>query len=147
MNKKAGGNSALPWWLRPVRMMRRDYVGDFQRLMKADLNALAREARERWHVNCEWIMATPGSSPGMAQYALFNTSKFEKFPGLGEFDLLRAYLPHARKYGIRLVPYINLHWYSYACQTVPRLGANHAGWPGLWNPPSLVWQWHDILRQ
>jgi len=101
------------WWLRPVRMMRRDYIGRFEQFMASDLEALARESKERWHVNLEWVMATPGCAPGLAYQALFNSDKFEKFPALGDFDMLREYLPHARRYGIRLVPYVNLHWYSY----------------------------------
>lgn len=101
------------WWRKPVRMMRRDYMSDFEKLLSADLSAMAREAKEKWHINCEWMMATPGCSPGMAQYTTFNTAKFEKFPKMGSFDLLREYRPHARRNGIRLVPYVNLHWYSY----------------------------------
>jgi len=100
------------WWRKPVRMMRRDYISDFSKLLSADLGVLAREAKEKWHINFEWMMATPGCSPGMAQYTTFNTPKFKKFPKMGSFDLLRSYLPHARRHGIRLVPYVNLHWYS-----------------------------------
>lgn len=113
------------WWRQPVRMMRRDYISDFGRLMKADLGQLAREAKERWHINFEWMMATPGCAPGMAHYTTFNTPQFEKLPGMGKFDLLRAYLPHARKRGIRLVPYINMHWYSFD------FAKKHPGWEQL----------------
>ncbi len=34
----------MKWWLRPVRMMRRDYVGAFEEFMASDLDALARES-------------------------------------------------------------------------------------------------------
>lgn len=112
----------LPWWRRPVRMMRRDYIGDFAAFMKSDLDALARESKERWHINMEWVMATPGCAPGLSYQTLFNSPKFEKYPPLGDFDMLRAYLPHARKYGVHLVPYVNLHWYSY------EFAAQHPGW-------------------
>ncbi|MDD2707997.1 MAG: beta-galactosidase trimerization domain-containing protein [Verrucomicrobiae bacterium] len=115
----------LKWWQRPVRMMRRDYVGDFERFMKSDLAKLARESRDRWHINCEWVMATPGCAPGLAHQTLFNSSKFEKFPKLGNFDMLREYLPHAKKYGVHLVPYVNMHWYSYD------FAAQHPGWEQL----------------
>jgi len=113
------------WWLRPVRMMRRDYLADFSEFINGDLDAIARETRERWHANVEWVMATPGCAPGMAQFTLFNSDKFEKLPGVGDFDLLREYLPYARKYGIRLVPYVNMHWYSYD------FAESHPGWEQL----------------
>lgn len=115
----------LPWWLRPVRMMRRDYIGDFAAFKNSDLEALAREDKERWHVNVEWVMATPGCAPGLAYQTLFNSKKFEKYPALGDFDMLREYLPHAKKHGVHLMPYVNLHWYSY------EFAAKHPGWEQL----------------
>jgi len=118
-------DAAQKWWLQPVRMIRRDYLSDFSAFISADLDALARETRERWHANCEWVMATPGCAPGTAQYTLFNSDKFEKLPGVGQFDLLREYLPHARRHGVRLVPYMNMHWYSYD------FAAAHPGWEQL----------------
>ncbi len=110
------------WWKRPVRMMRRDYIGDFQAFATSDLAALAREAKERWHINVEWVMATPGCAPGLAHQTLFNSAKFEKFPALGDFDMLRSYLPHARKHGIHVLAYVNMHWYSY------EFAATKPGW-------------------
>ena len=115
----------LKWWQGPVRMMRRDYVAQFDEFMKADLGELARLAKERWHVNCEWVMATPGCAPGLAHQTLFNSEKLEKFAALGDFDMLREYLPHARRHGVRLVPYVNVHWYSYAFADA------HPGWEVL----------------
>ncbi len=103
----------LKWWQRPVRMMRRDFLGDFSYYQNNDLEEMARIAKEQWHINCEWIMATPGCAPGQAHLTTFNSDKFAKIAGLGNFDIIREYLPHARKYGIHLVPYINQHWYSY----------------------------------
>lgn len=103
----------LEWWQKPIRMIRRDFLGDFSYYMNNDLDKMAREAKEKWHINCEWIMATPGCAPGTAHLVTFNSNKFEKVPGLGDFDVIRSYMPHAQKYGIRLVPYINQHWYSY----------------------------------
>jgi hypothetical protein len=122
LEQKTPMKKQLPWWRRPVRMMRRDYIGDFAAFMNSDLDALARESKERWHINMEWVMATPGCAPGLSYQTLFNSPKFEKFPALGDFDMLRAYLPHARKYGVHLVPYVNLHWYSYD------FAARHPGW-------------------
>ncbi|MBI4024733.1 MAG: hypothetical protein HY360_07100 [Verrucomicrobia bacterium] len=105
--------STLPWWRKPVRMMRRDYVSDFRPFIQANLDSLARKAREHWQVNCEWVMATPGCAPGTAHLTLFNTPRFEKMPGIGAHDLLREYLPHVRRHGIHLLAYVNMHWYSY----------------------------------
>jgi len=113
------------WWLRPVRMIRRDYLTDFSAFIGSDLDALARETKERWHANCEWVIAAPGCAPGMGQYTLFNSEEFEKLPGVGDFDLLREYLPHARRHGVRLVPYLNMHWYSYEFAVL------HPGWEQL----------------
>ncbi len=115
----------LKWWQKPVRMMRRDFLGDFSRYKDLDLETFAREAKHRWHINCEWIMATPGCAPGLAYMTTFNSAEFEKAPGLGDFDILREYLPHARKHGIRVVPYINAHWYSY------EFAESHPGWEQL----------------
>ena len=93
--------------------------------MNADVEELARESRERRHVNCEWVMATPGCAPGLAYQTLFNSEKFEKLPALGDFGMVRAYVPHAHRYGIRLVPYVNVHWHSYAFADA------HPGWEVL----------------
>jgi hypothetical protein len=106
--------SDVDWWRRPVRMMRWDYGNDFAPLAAADMDELARQKRELWQVNCEWIMVNPGCAPGMAQYTLFNSDRFEKMPGLGQRDLVREYLPHARRHGIHVLAYVNLHFYSHA---------------------------------
>ncbi len=103
----------LPWWRKPVRMMRRDYISDFSPFLSSDMDRMAREAKELWRVNCEWVMATPGCAPGTAHLTLFNSPQFDKMPGLGSRDLLREYLPHAHRHGIRVLAYVNMHWYSY----------------------------------
>ena len=103
----------MKWHERPVRMMRLDYVDQLVRMKDADLDALARSKREDWHVNCEWVIGTPGVAPGLGHLTTFNTPKFEKYPPLGDFDLIREYLPHARKYGIHVLAYLNMHWFSY----------------------------------
>ena len=74
---------------------------------------LRREKKERWHVNCEWIIGTPGVAPGTGHLTTFAAEGFERYPGFEDFDLLREYLPHAKKYGIKLLVYLNMHWYSY----------------------------------
>lgn len=114
--------SDLKWWQRPVRMMRRDYMTDLQRMRDADLDELARGMREDWHINCEWVIATPGVAPGLGWQTTFNTDKFHKYEALGDWDLIREYLPFARKYGLHLLGYLNMHWYSYD------FAAAHPGW-------------------
>ena len=114
--------SDLKWWQRPVRMMRRDYVSDLQRMKDADMDELARSMKQDWHINCEWVIATPGIAPGLGWQVTFNSDKFPKFQALGDFDLIREYLPHARKYGIHPLAYLNMHWYSYD------FAAEHPGW-------------------
>lgn len=113
---------SLPWWRGPVRMMRRDYIGDFRPFIESDLDALAREAKQRWQANCEWVMATLGCAPGLGHVTTFNSPKFEKLATLGTRDILREYIPHAHRHGIRVLGYINMHWYSYA------FARKHPGW-------------------
>lgn len=104
----------MKWWEKPVRMMRLDYISDLVRMKEADLDALARSKRDDWNINCEWVIGTPGIAPGLADKVTFNTPKFEKYEALGDFDLIREYLPHARRYGIKVLAYLNMHWFSYA---------------------------------
>jgi hypothetical protein len=103
----------MKWFERPVRMMRLDYIDRLARMREVDLDALARSKAEEWHINCEWVIGTPGTAPGLGNFVTFDTPKFEKYPALGDFDLIREYLPHARKYGIHVLAYINAHWFSY----------------------------------
>mgnify|MGYP002681926090 CR=1 FL=1 len=115
-------SKAIPWHERPVRMMRLDYVDRLARVRYEDLDALARSKREDWHINCEWVIGTPGIAPGLGHLTTFNTPKFEKYAPLGDFDLVRAYLPHARNHGIRVLAYLNMHWFSYD------FAAEHPDW-------------------
>ncbi|MCX7705363.1 MAG: hypothetical protein N2115_03790 [bacterium] len=101
------------WWEKPLRMIRRDYIGNFSPFLEANLNELAAETKRVWKANCEWLMATPGCAPGTGYLTTFNSEKFEKLPGLGHRDLLREYMPVAKKHGIFVIAYINMHWYSY----------------------------------
>ena len=103
----------MKWWEKPVRMMRLDYGPDLQRMRDCDLDQLARSKKEEWHINCEWVIGTPGVAPGLGHQTTFNTPLFSKYPALGNWDLIRSYLPYARKYGIHVLAYLNLHWYAY----------------------------------
>ncbi len=115
----------MNWYERPVRMMRLDYLDALDRMKAANLDELARTKREEWHINCEWVIGTPGIAPGMGYVTTFNTPKFEKYEPLGDWDLIREYLPHARKYGIRVLAYLNMHWFAY------EFADQHEGWEQL----------------
>ncbi len=115
----------MKWHQRPVRMMRLDYADQLRRMKNADLDALARSKAEDWHINCEWVIGTPGIAPGLGYLTTFNTDKFEKYADLGDWDLIREYLPYARKYGIKVLAYLNMHWFSYD------FAAEHSGWEQL----------------
>lgn len=112
----------MDWFERPVRMMRLDYLDKLQQVRQLDLDALAKQKKELWHINCEWIIGTPGISPGLGYYVTFNTPKFQKYPPLGDFDLIREYLPYAKKYGIHVLAYLNMHWFDY------NFAALYPGW-------------------
>jgi type 1 glutamine amidotransferase len=122
---EVGDMADLKWHERPVRMMRLDYLGEMDRMKNCDLDALARSKRDDWHINCEWVMGTLGSAPGLAYQTTFDTPKFEKAANLGDFDIIREYLPYARKYGLSVLAYVNMHWYSFD------FAAKHPGWEQL----------------
>lgn len=101
------------WKERPIRMVRFDLLGQ---MLAADPQALERHARlvrEELHANFEWVMGTPGAAPGLAYLANFQTPKLEVNPAIGDTDPIRTYVPIARKAGITLFAYLNMHWYSY----------------------------------
>lgn len=110
------------WWDRPLRMMRWDYMDDFSKIRYEDLESLARMKKEKLHINCEWIVGTPGVSPGLGYLTTFQAEGFERYPGFEDFDSLRSYLPYAHKYGIKLLVYLNMHWFSYD------FARKHPGW-------------------
>lgn len=113
-NSTAAEASPKKWWQHPVRMMRRDYLGLFEKLAQSDLNELAHETQALWHCNAEWLMGTLGCAPGLGHVTTFDAPGFEKLARLGNRDLLREYLPLARKHGFKLITYLNLHWFSVA---------------------------------
>lgn len=103
----------MKWWEKPVRMMRQDYISDLLRMKDSNLDDLARSKKEDWHINCEWVIATPGIAPGLGYQATFNDPKCEKFAPLGDWDMIREYLPYARKYGIHVLAYTDMHWFAF----------------------------------
>ncbi|OIN98332.1 hypothetical protein AUJ66_01155 [Candidatus Desantisbacteria bacterium CG1_02_38_46] len=114
--------SEKKWWEKPVRMLRHDFISGYDELTRRDLEKLAREKKEKWHINCEWMVGSLGASPGRGFQTTFEAKGFERVPGFEKFDLLRKYLPYAHKYGIHLLSYLNLHWFSY------EFAKKHPGW-------------------
>lgn len=102
--------------------MRWDLLGEYEMVKQLDLDAWAREKRQKWHSNCEWIVGVPGGAPGTGFLTTFAAEGFERYPGFEDFDQLREYLPYARKHGMRLLVYLNMHWYSYD------FAAKHPDW-------------------
>ncbi len=102
------------WWRRPLRIVRYDPLNDFSSFMVNNLDAHAHEVGHVCHANCEWVMANGGAAPGTASVVNFDSPHFEKNPTVGDRDILRDYVPVARSAGIRLIAYVNLHWFSYA---------------------------------
>jgi hypothetical protein len=97
-----------------MRMVRFDRLGE---MLPADPQALehhAHQVAEQMHANFEWVMATPGSAPGLSYLANFQTDLFEVNAAIGKDDPIRTYVPLAHAKGITVFAYINLHWYSYA---------------------------------
>ncbi len=115
----------MKWWQKPVRMMRLDYISDLARMKDEDLDALARSKKQDWHINTEWVIATPGIAPGLGHQMTFENPEFEKYAPLGNFDMIRDYVPYLRKYGINVLVYTNMHWFSFD------FAARHPGWEQL----------------
>lgn len=116
------GVSDRQWWRKPLRTMRHDYGAHFERFVKSDLQIVARETRELWHCNTELVMGSLGCPPGLAHVTTFDASGFDKLEQLGERDALREYVPIAHANGIRVIAYLNMHWYSY------EFAESHPGW-------------------
>lgn len=115
----------LPWWERPVRMMRLDYGPDLQRMRHEDLAELAHRKKHEWHINCEWVIGTPGIAPGLGYLVTFHSKHFPHYAALEGWDLIRNYLPHAKREGLHVLAYLNMHWYAY------EFAAEHPGWEQL----------------
>ena len=103
----------MNWYERPVRMMRWEYMQNVSKMKDMDLEQLAKMKKEDWHINCEWFVGAPGVAPRLGFQTTFKAEGFERYPGFENFDSLREYLPYAHKYGIKLLVYLNMHWYSY----------------------------------
>ncbi|MDD3806139.1 MAG: hypothetical protein PHT73_07840, partial [bacterium] len=114
-------NGEKKWWESPVRMLRMDYAPDFSVLKDMDLEAVAKSHKEDWGINCEWIVGTPGFSKETHQ-TTFKAEGYKEYPGLEGFDYLRTYTPIAHKHGIRIIAYLNMHWFSY------EFAAGHPDW-------------------
>lgn len=109
------------WWQKPVRMMRVDYTPDLSIVKDEDLDQMAESRKTQWRINCEWIVGTPGFA-GKGYQTTFHANGFERYLGFEDFDYLRAYTPHAHRHGIRVLAYLNAHWYDYS------FGDAHQDW-------------------
>ena len=104
----------MAWHHEQLRMIRWDlYREDLVGLKDMDLDAWAYRKRHELHANCEWVMGTLDFAPGLGHITTFEAEGYEKAAELGDFDYLRRYTPIARKHGIRVFSYLNLHWYSH----------------------------------
>jgi len=103
-------------------MLRVDYPGAWERLKNLDFEKLARIKKQLYYADIEWILGSFGTYPGEGYLVSFNSQFFQKYPGLENFDFIREYLPYARKYGLKIISYLNLHWFSY------QFGEKHSDW-------------------
>ncbi|HEY3298282.1 MAG TPA: hypothetical protein VGK34_06455, partial [Armatimonadota bacterium] len=110
-NSSSKSGAQQEWWKRPIRMMRVDFAPDFSQIKHVDLEALAKSRSEDWKVNCEWVVGTPGFLDA-GHKTTFAAEGYERFPGFEDFDYLREYTPIAHKHGIRVISYLNGHFFS-----------------------------------
>lgn len=109
------------WWEEPIRMLRVDYAPDFSLIKEENLKELARSRKKDWGINCEWIVGIPGFVGG-GYRTTFHASGYQVYPGFENFDYLRTYTPLAHQQGIKVISYLNMHWYSY------EFAEQHPGW-------------------
>ncbi len=58
------------------------------------------------------MLGTLGTQ-GLGYVTTFDSPHFEKAPALGKRDVVREYVPIAHRHGIKVLAYLNLHWYAY----------------------------------
>jgi hypothetical protein len=109
------------WWQLPVRFMRVDYAPDFAQVKHMDLDALAKSRIDDWQINCEWVVGTPGFTDA-GHLTTFAAEGYEIYPGFEDFDYLRVYTPIAHKHGVKVISYLNGHFY---CN---KFAESHLGW-------------------
>jgi len=115
------------WWQRPIRMMRYDLSYDVSRARNLDLHRLAHLIRDEFHCNVDSVQAMPSIPPASEPEGGMGTVTFEapgyrRYPGLEEWDWVRNWVPIAHEHGLKVVPYLNLHWFNY------QFGQNHPEW-------------------
>ncbi len=115
------------WWKQPVRLMRYGWSTDLARTKDADLHALAHLIRDRFHCNVDGAQAMPSIPPigdldGGMGTVTFDAPGYRRCPGLEDWDFLRAWIPIAHEHGLKVVPYLNLHWFNYS------FGCAHPEW-------------------
>lgn len=124
------------WSEKPVRMLRVDYAPDFSRIKEENLEELAK-SRKDWGISCEWVVGTLGFE-GRGYQTTFKASGYEICPGFEDFDYLRSYTPYAHKYGIKVISYLNMHWYSY------EFAEKHLDWEQIMSPGQSYGRIHPL---
>ncbi|MGC8805447.1 MAG: alpha-amylase family protein, partial [Candidatus Ratteibacteria bacterium] len=110
----------MNWWEKePLRIIE---ICDGFDLKKLPVEVLAKTVKKLGgnvqHFHC-MELSTKQYGPGLDDRSLyFRTSLAEK----QNPDRLGEYLPHAKKYGIRVVVYFNVHWYTID------FGKRHPNW-------------------
>lgn len=100
----------MKWHEKPVRMMRWEYMQNVSKMKEMNLDKLAKMKKEQWHINCEWIVGTPGLAPGTGYLTTFKAEGFERYPGFEKFDCLREYVPYTYKFWDLLKRMKNIMW-------------------------------------
>jgi hypothetical protein len=110
------GSIGRPWWERePLRII--DLVTAFSEMKDfPPAEAAARKAAQGFNVEHLEIMSM---KRGLDDRGFFFTSTAA---GQQNSDYLRQYLPEAKKQGLRVMIYFNVHWYK------TEFGSQHSDW-------------------
>jgi hypothetical protein len=111
-----GGQARSPWWEQdPLRIL--DYGGAFGQVASPSPAELAaRKASLAYNSEHLHVMEMSG---GLDDQGFFFSSKMA---GRKNEDYLRRYLPEAKKRGLRVIVYFNVHWYKHS------FGDKHRDW-------------------
>jgi len=110
------GSIERPWWERePLRII--DLVTAYSEMKDfPPAEAAARKAAQGFNVEHLEIMSM---KRGLDDRGFYFTSKAA---GQQNADYLRQYLPEAKKHGLRVMIYFNVHWYK------TEFGSQHSDW-------------------
>ncbi len=111
----------MPWWMNePLRVVEICDGLDFNGIsLQKQADIVADLGGNVQHFHCMFHGASDGDTAGLNDRRLyFNSSLARK----RNPDRLGKYLPMARKKGIRVLPYFNVHWYTW------QFGEEHPDW-------------------